>query len=337
MMRKRAGECTLFLAALLSASVLLPPPSKGQDSVAPDIETLYDAGQYRQAAEALQVALKRYPQDASLDYWLGRSLFEICDFSQAIESFERAVKIDVSSSNYHDWLGRAYGRKAEENSHSNMPAALPPARRAHHEFEVAVQLDATNLKAQRDLIAFEANAPETLGGGEEHVLERIRALSAVDANEGTLALADLYATRKKFDQADAEYQKVLESGTDHIDSYFEVADYFLNRRDSEHMEGAVDATAKIAPSDRRLSYYRGVALVLAKQDPTVAEKDLRTYIDGVPENSEFPSHASAYEWLGRLYESKNEPDLAAEQYRAALSLDPQNKGLQEALKKLQRR
>jgi len=337
MMRQKAGECTLFLAALLAASVILPPASKGQDSLPPDIETLYDSGQYGQAAEALQAAVKRSPQDASLDYWLGRLLFEVREFSKAIESFERAVKIDTNSSNYHDWLGRAYGRKAEENSHSNMPAALPPARRAHHEFEVAVQLDATNIQAQRDLITFEANAPESLGGGEEHVLERIRALSAVDAAEGTLALADLYATRKKFDQADAEYQKVLESGADRIDRYFEVADYYLDRHDSQHAEEAVDGAAKIASSDRRLSYYRGASLVLAKRDPTVAEKDLRTYIDGVPENSEFPSHASAYEWLGRLYESENEPDLAAEQYRAGLSLDPRNKGLQEALKKLQRR
>jgi predicted Zn-dependent protease len=127
MMRQKAGECTLFLATLLAACVILPPASKGQDSLPPFIETLYDLGQYGQAAEALQVAVKRSPEDASLDYWLGRSLFEVREFSKAIESFERAVKIDTNSSNYHDWLGRAYGRKAEENSHSNMPAALPPA------------------------------------------------------------------------------------------------------------------------------------------------------------------------------------------------------------------
>lgn len=98
-----------------------------------------------------------------------------------------------------------------------MPAALPLARRAHHEFEVAVQLDGRNIKAQRDLIAFTANAPEALGGGEERALEQIRALSAVGATEGMLALADLHAVQKKFDQADAEYQKILASAPDRID------------------------------------------------------------------------------------------------------------------------
>jgi Tfp pilus assembly protein PilF len=103
------------------------------------------------------------------------------------------------------------------------------------------------------------------------------------------------------------------------------------------MEQAVEAAAKIAPSDRRLSYYRGVVLVLEEKDTAVAESDLRTYLNTVPDNSEVPAHSSAYEWLGKLYENEKELDLAAEQYQAALSLDPQNKALREALKRLQKR
>jgi tetratricopeptide (TPR) repeat protein len=56
--------------------------------------------------------------------------------------------------------------------------------------------------------------------------------------------------------------------------------------------------------------------------------------DSVPDNSELPAHSSAYEWLGKLYENENKPNLAAEQYKAALTLDPQNKTLREALKRL---
>lgn len=330
---------TLFLAALLAAALacLATASSKEQDELPPDIEILYDAGQYPQAADALEAALKQDPQDAPLDYWLGRALFEVRDFSPAIASFERAVKIEPDRSEYHEWLGRACGRKAEENSHSNMPAALPFARRAHREFEVAVQLDAANVNAQRDLIAFIANAPGTLGGGEEQALKQIHALSTVDAIEGTLALADLYAVRKKFDQADEQYQRVLDSAPDRIDVYFEVADYCRDRGDSERMEQAVNGGTRIAPSDRRLTYYRGVALVLAKRDSGVAEENLRAYIDSVPDNSELPSHASAYEWLGKLYENEEKPELAAQQYRAALTLDPHNKALQEALKKLRKK
>ncbi len=65
-------------------------------------------------------------------------LFELEDFSRSISSFERAVALDPSRSEYHDWLGRACGRKADEHSHSNMALALIMARQTHREFEIAV-------------------------------------------------------------------------------------------------------------------------------------------------------------------------------------------------------
>jgi tetratricopeptide (TPR) repeat protein len=338
--RKKIGRSFLLVLAALAVTLEARPPtafSAEIDVLPPDIAKLYDAGQYRQATDALQAAVERNPTDASLHYWLGRCFFELRDFSRSISSLEHAVSLAPGRSEYHDWLGRACGRKAEESSHSNMASALSLARRTHHEFETAVRLDATNINAQRDLISFMANAPANLGGGEERAREQIRALSAVDPVEGELAQAELYAVRKKSDQASEEYEKVLASTSNRIDLYLEVADYYRDRRDSEHMQQAVEAAARIAPSDRRLGYYRGVALVLDKKDPEVAEKDLRTYIETVPDNSDLPAHSSAYEWLGKLFENEEKPDLAAEQYKAGLTLDPQNKALREALKRLQKR
>jgi tetratricopeptide (TPR) repeat protein len=335
--KKIARSILIVLAAWLAATPAghqARTSPAGLDPLPPDIERLYNAGLYRRAAEALQARVERNPTDASLHYWLGRCFFETRDFSRSISSLEHSIELDPGRSEYHDWLGRACGRKADESSHSNMVSALSLARRTHHEFEAAVRLDATNMNAQRDLIAFMANAPRSLGGGEAHALEQVRALSAVDAVEGTLALADLYAAEKKFEQAGEAYQKVFASAPNRIGPYLEVADYYRDRGDSERMEQAVEGAAKVAPSDRRLSYYRGVALVLENQNPAVAEKDLRTYIDTVPDNSEVPAHSSAYEWLGKLYENQKRPDLAAKEYNAALTLDPQNKALREALKRL---
>lgn len=337
MRRKKIGRSIVIAIAVLLAARLARALPVGLGALSPDIAALYSAGQYRQAAEALEAAVERNPQDASLHYWLGRCFFEIRDYSHAISSLEQATTLDPDRSEYHDWLGRACGRKADESSHSNMVSALSLARRTHKEFESAVRLDANNIDAQRDLIAFLTNAPASLGGGEGHALEQIRALSAVDPVEGALALADLYVLQKKFDKASEEYQKVLASVSNHINAYLEAADYYCDQGDSERMLQAVEAAARIAPSDRRLSYYRGVALVLEKKDPAVAEDEIRTYLNTVPDNSEVPAHSSAYEWLGRLYENEEKPELAAEQYQSALALDPQNKALREALKRLQKK
>jgi tetratricopeptide (TPR) repeat protein len=338
--RKKAA-LRVFASAALLATLLAARPARslpaGLDPLPPSIETLYDAGLYSRAAETLQDAVERNPVDASLYYWLGRCFYEIRDFSRAISSFERAIALAPDRSEYHDWLGRACGRKADADSHSNMAGALSMARRTDHEFETAVRIDPKNIDAQRDLIEFMASAPSNLGGGEERAREQIQSLSAMDPVQGDLALADLYAVHRKFHQANEEYQRVLGSAPERIDAYFEVADYYRDREDAEHMEQAVEAAGKIAPPDRRLPYYRGVALVLEKKDAAVAEKDLRTYIDTVPDNSEVPAHSSAYEWLGKLYESEGQPGLAAEQFDAGLALDPQNKALREALKRVRKR
>jgi len=330
----------LVLAAVLSAGVLMvrapAASSKNADAIPPRIEAMYSSGSYKAAADALQTDIGRSPKDASLYHWLGRCYFELHDFDSSISNWEHAVALDSARSEYHDWLGRAYGRKAERDSHTWMASALSLARKTHHEFELAVQLDANNTQAQRDLIDFMASAPRDLGGGEQNALNQIRVLLSVDSLEGMLAQADFYAERKKFEQADDEYQKILNLAPSRIEAYFEAADYYCDRSDSAHFAQAVDAAWKAAPSDRRLNYYLGVGLVLEDKDSDTAEKDLRTYIETVPQNSELPSHSSAYEYLGKLYENRRQPDLALEQYKAASAIDPQNKELHEALKRLQK-
>jgi cytochrome c-type biogenesis protein CcmH/NrfG len=182
----------LALAVLLTATLVARPvqglPTE-LGALAPEVETLYKAGSYSSAAEALKATIAQNPNDASLHYWLGRCYFETRDFDHSISSWERAVALDSKRSEYHDWLGRAYGRKAEEDSHSKMASALSLARRTHREFELAVQLDARSVEARRDLISFMASAPKDLGGGEEHAMAQIDELSSVDSLERNVGVS----------------------------------------------------------------------------------------------------------------------------------------------------
>lgn len=329
----------LFLAAL-SAGLLItaPRPVRGAVRELPaDIETLYNGGLYRQAAEALNAAIQREPHESSLQYWLGRCLYELRDYSRAISSLERAITLDPNRSDYHDWLGKAYGRKAEETNRFSPFSSISLAHKTRREFETAVRLDANNLEAQRDLIRYLLTAPGIVGGSESAAQQRVHELGAVDSIEGALAQAELFASRRKFDEASKEYQKVLDMKPDRIGVYFEIAEYYRDRGNAERMFDAIEEGAPLAPSDHRLDYYRGIALILGKQGPSEAEKYLRHYLDTVPDNANVPSHSTAHEWLGRLYEREGQVDRAAQEYQAALILDPRNKEAGEALKTLQRR
>jgi len=76
-----------------------------------------------------------------------------------------------------------------------------------------------------------------------------------------------------------------------------------------------------------LKFYKGVLLVIEGKSPNEAEMLLKSYVSTVPDNSELPSHATALEWLGKLYESMGRFSEATEEYRKSLTLDPHNKGV----------
>jgi tetratricopeptide (TPR) repeat protein len=334
-------QITLFLvvAAFSAASLIVAPPcvNAAVRELPADIERLYNGGLYRQAAEALSAAIQREPQESSLHYWLGRCFYELRDYNRAVSSLERAIAIEPDRSDYHDWLGKSYGRKAEEASRFSPFSSISLAHKTRREFETAVRLDANNLEAQRDLIRYLMNAPGIVGGSEPAAEQRVHALSAINSIEGELAQAELLASRKKFDEANQQYRKVLNLKPDRIGVYFEIADYYFDRGDAGQMSEAVEAGALLAPSDHRLDYYRGIALILANRNQGEAEKDLHRYLDTVPDNDNVPSHSSTHEWLGKLYDKEGQLDRAAQEYRAALILDPRNKQASEALKALQKR
>ena len=329
---RRALQTGLLFALIVAAAMRCV-----RASALDDAQSLFDRGQYSQAADLLSAAIAKSPDAPQFHFLLGRSYFEMADYSRAITSLERAVELSNADSQYHDWLGKAYGLRAEETESFMFWSALSYARKAHHEFELSVQLDPHNLVAQRDLIQYLTNAPSFAGGGEDKALKQIDALAQVDPIEAQLAKAQYWVYKKNFEEADKVYQAILSAGPHRIGVFLEVADYYRDREYGAKMQGAVEGAMKLEPSDRRLSYYRGVSDVLNSQRPAEAEQLLRTYLGTMPENSEAPSHASAEEWLGRLFEQEGRSEEAAQEYKASLDLDPHNKSVREALRRVEKK
>ena len=327
--RSAAGFLLVFVCGVLS-----PALAAVENDLPPPLVQLHNAGRYQELVQALQAAVETQSQSAALHYWLGRSFYELRDYSRAMSSLERATQLAPDRSEYHDWYGKASGRRAQE---ANPFSAFSLARKTHRAFQTAVQLAPTNIEAQRDLIRYLLNAPGFLGGGEQESLKQIQALSVVDAVDGMLARAEYFVTRKKFDQANAEYEKLLQTDIRRIGVHMEIAEFYRDRGDAPRMQAAVDAAAKLGPNDTRLEYYRGVALVLAKQNPGDAEIHLRTYLQSVPDGSQVPPHSSAHEWLGKLYEAEGKRDQAATEYQAALALNPRNDDVRKALERVRRK
>jgi len=316
--------------ALFWSFALVAEPIKGAPDPLVAGRAQFDRGDYRSAITTLSSAIDANAPDAQLWHWRSRCYLELRDYASAIADGERAVTERPRDSEYRRWLGRAYGGAAETQRSFSM------ARKVRAAFEEAVRLDPSNLAARRDLMEYYVEAPWIVGGDKRKALEQVDAIAGADAVAGHLARAAFLVRTNRHDAAGAEYQQVLDARPNHIEPYLEIADYDMSRNDAGMFARAVEQAARVAPSDVRLTYYRGVALVLANRNLSEAEQFLLLYLATATRRSDLPSLADAHTWLGRLHERRGDVGAAVDEYQAALVLEPNSKTVREALGRLRR-
>jgi tetratricopeptide (TPR) repeat protein len=320
-----------LIFAGLACLMLLPGVARAEETPVEKARGAFEKGEYTQAIEILKSAEVVELNNGGVYVLLARSYLELDQYDAAVNSAEKAVAIDPKNSDYHRWLGEAYGAKA---AHASMLSAYSLARKTQKEFDAAVQLDAHNNDAQQDLIEYDCTAPGMVGGGEEKAQPLIEKLMKMDAAEGHYATGICRAQKKDYAAADTEFAKALENKPKTAKRIYDIGDYFLQRKNAEKLLVVAGAGEEISPQDPRGKFYRGVALILQTQKPAEAEKLLREYLQLAPMNSEYPRPWASHYWLGRLQESLKNPAGARGEYQAALKLNGKYKPAQEALKQL---
>src|SRR5580700_1081949 len=115
----------LMLASRLGAAELSPAK-------------LLAAGRVDDAIVTLQNRITAAPNDAESQNLLCRAYFVLTNWDAGVAACQKAVALEPGNSQYHLWLGRAYGEKAE---HSSFLFATGLAKKLRIEFETAVRID----------------------------------------------------------------------------------------------------------------------------------------------------------------------------------------------------
>ena len=323
-----------FAIAFLASTALAATKVKFDASLA-EARRAYEASDYTRAIQVLQEAAAREPQNGDIQLLLAKSYLELQELDAAIRSAEKAVAIDPQNSVYHEWLGRAYGEKADKVVWP--PTRIALAKKTGKEFESAVVLDGKNFSARQVLIEFDCSAPGMVGGGEDKAQPHIKELMELDTAEGHYAAGNCRRQKKEFAAADEQFTKALESKPKSAELIYDIGDYAVKREQAERLIAVADVGERAAPTDPRGRFYRGVGLVLQKEKLEEAERLLQEYARRAPKRNGYPSPAAAHTWLGRLYEAKGDTENTKKEFENALRLDPKNKIAQEELKKLKKR
>ncbi|HLK04712.1 MAG TPA: tetratricopeptide repeat protein [Candidatus Acidoferrum sp.] len=290
----------------------------------------YTEGEYPKAVQILQAAAAKEPGNSELYLLLSKSFYEMKNFEKASESAEKAIAIDPQNSINHEWLGRAYGERADR---AGWFSAISLAKKARKEFATAVELDERNFSAMQALIEFDCAAPGMVGGGEDKAAKEIEKIAALDVAEGHYARGNCRRQKKNYEEADAEFTKALQSNPKSADLVYDIGDFAMKRDQADRLITVSEIGERLDSRDPRGAFYRAVADILRGEKLGGAEKTIRDYLDKVPRRNTYPSPAMGHYWLGRLFERQKLTPAAITEYETALKLEPKNHYASDALKR----
>jgi Flp pilus assembly protein TadD len=225
--------------------------------------------------EASLSLLDKHSSDPATNFLIGRNYFMEGEFKKAVDYLVKATDAQPNNSEYSDWLGRAYGRKAET---SNPIAAPGLANKGRIAFEKAVDLDPTNKDALSDLFEYYLEAPGFLGGGYDKAQAVAAKTAKVDAAEAYFQQAKLAQKRKEYESAEFHLRQAVEMGPKQIGHLLSLA-RFLAMQGRVHESDAVFQQAQqIAPNEPQLWFARADVLIKGKRDLNEARNLLQKYM-----------------------------------------------------------
>jgi len=324
-MRLRALILALgMMLAALPASPKAAPPLPAQD--------LLTQGRVDDAIAQLQERIQKSPQDAQAYHLLSRAYLMIESWDKAVPPAEKAVALQPENSNYHLWLGRAYGRKAE---HSIFFKAVGWARKCRAEFERAVELNSGNVPARTDLAEYYLEAPAFLGGGKEKARMQADAIAARDKSAAHMVRARLAEDDKDYNTAERELWQAVADSNDPAGHWLDLAAFYRRRGRLDDME---NATKKAVAADKQKNpvvlMQAAALLVRAGRNLPGAAVFARKALSSPAPADGAPSFQAHY-LLGQALEKQGDNAGAAQEYRAALSLAKDYKQAQKALKRIE--
>src|SRR3974390_951579 len=221
---------------------------------------LYNLTEFQQSLEVLQAVPNK---DGAVYELMGRNYYGLGDFKKATEVLEKAAVMEPGNSEFHLWLGRAYGRRAETSSMITAPGF---ANKARQSFERAAQLSPDNLDAQSDLFEYYLEAPGFLGGGFDKAAATAAQIARINPAEGHWAQAKLAEKHKEYSTAEAQLQRAVEIAPHQIGRRIYLARLFTKQGRYHEADLSLAQAEQIAPDSPKLMFAKADLYIKSKRN-----------------------------------------------------------------------
>lgn len=287
-------------------------------------------GRVDDAVESLQNRISSSPKDAESYNLLCRAYFALADWDKGIPACEKAVSLDTDNAQYHLWLGRVYGEKAD---HSGFLTAAGFAKKVRTEFETAVRLNPNSAEARTDLAEFYLEAPGIVGGGRDKAEAQAEKIAALDPVRAGWVKARLAEKNKDLLTAENEYRAAIAASHGSALAWRNLAYFYRQTGRLDSMEEAIRQTSAARLDQPEVLMECANMLIRSKRDLPRATQLLRRYLSSSLTVEAAPAFKAHY-LLGTALEQQGNKPAAAQEYRASLALAKSYTLAQAALDRL---
>src|SRR5262249_39486328 len=141
----------------------------------------------------------------------------------ASRALERATALQPENVRILNWLGRAYGRRAEGASFLTAPSLAVSARR---KFEAAHRLAPNDLEVIGDLFEYYLDAPAFLGGGTDKAEQLAARVERLDEPEYHYEQARLAEKHRELTAAERHYRRAAELAPQDAGRLIDLAEFY---------------------------------------------------------------------------------------------------------------
>lgn len=261
----RKGLPAYILAAALALT------AQAADQTVTQAERLLTRTDYE---GAIRIA-SQVENSAQAEYVKGRAYFMLGDFKKATTSFERAVTLSPNESNYHLWLGRTYGRRAET---ANWLSATGLASKTRESFEKAIELDPKNLEALDDLFAYSLEAPGFLGGGLDKARKIAEKIRTINSAEYHFAMAQIAMKGKEYNVAEQNLRMAAQLAPKQVGRLLDLGKFLAKRGRLPEAEAAFAQAEQVAPNSAKVKFSRAEAYIQSGKNLDRAKVLLEEYL-----------------------------------------------------------